>query len=68
MTPVLIEMAAVMVAYRVVPHHTVQWRHAFAGALLAVVLLEAVKAGLGLYWAASAATRSCMARSPPCRS
>ena len=25
------------------------WRHAFAGALLAVVVLEAVKAGLGLY-------------------
>jgi membrane protein len=48
-TPVLIELAVVMVAYRVVPHHTVQWRHAFAGALLAVVLLEAVKAGLGLY-------------------
>jgi len=48
-TPVLIELAVVMVAYRVVPHHTVQWRHAFAGAVLAVVLLEAVKAGLGLY-------------------
>jgi len=48
-TPVLIELAVVMVAYRVVPHHTVQWRHAFAGAVLAVVLLETVKAGLGLY-------------------
>ncbi len=49
MTPVLIELAVVMVAYRVVPHHTVKWRHAFAGALLAVVLLELVKALLGLY-------------------
>jgi len=48
-TPVLIELAVVLIAYRVVPHHTVQWRHAFAGALLAVILLEAVKAGLGLY-------------------
>nr|WP_202922363.1 YihY family inner membrane protein [Pseudoxanthomonas koreensis] len=51
MTPVLIELAVVMVAYRVVPHHTVKWRHAFAGALLAVLLLELVKALLGLYLA-----------------
>ncbi|AKC86042.1 YihY family inner membrane protein [Pseudoxanthomonas suwonensis] len=49
MTPVLIELAVVLLAYRVVPHHTVKWRHAFAGAVLAVVLLEAVKAALSLY-------------------
>jgi len=47
--PVLIELFAVALAYRVVPHHTVQWRHALAGAALAVVVLEAAKAGLGLY-------------------
>ena len=49
MTPVLIELAVVVLAYRVVPHHTVKWRHALAGAVLAVVLLEGVKAALGLY-------------------
>ena len=49
MTPVLIELAAVVLAYRVVPHHTVHWRHAIAGGLLAVGLLEAVKAALGFY-------------------
>src|SRR5690606_16682945 len=45
LAPVLIELVAVMLVYRVVPHHTVQWRHAFAGAVLAVAVLEAVKAG-----------------------
>ncbi|GAB3514866.1 YihY family inner membrane protein [Pseudoxanthomonas daejeonensis] len=49
MAPILIELAVVMLAYRVVPHHTVKWRHAIAGAVLAVVLLESVKAALGLY-------------------
>ena len=49
LAPVLIELAVVMLVYRVVPHHTVQWRHALAGAVLAVLLLETVKAGLGLY-------------------
>ena len=48
-TPVLIELGVILLAYRVVPHHTVKWRHAFVGALLAVVLLESVKAALGLY-------------------
>lgn len=49
LTPVLIELAVIVLAYRVVPHHTVNWRHALAGAALAVFLLEVVKAGLGLY-------------------
>lgn len=49
LAPVLIELVVVMLGYRVVPHHTVQWRHAFAGAVLATVLLEAVKVGLSLY-------------------
>ena len=48
-TPILIELLVVMLVYRVVPHHTVKWRHAFAGALLAVALLEVVKTGLGMY-------------------
>ena len=38
--PVLIELLAFAMIYRVVPHRTVHWRHAFAGALVAVVLLE----------------------------
>ena len=48
-TPILSELLVVMLVYRVVPHHTVKWRHAFAGALLAVALLEVVKTGLGMY-------------------
>ena len=49
LTPVLIEVACVMLIYRVVPHHMVKWRHAIPGALLAVMLLELVKWGMGLY-------------------
>ncbi len=49
LAPVAIELVVVLLVYRVVPHHTVKWRHALAGALLAVLLLEAIKAGLGLY-------------------
>jgi len=48
-TPSLIEFGVVVLVYRVVPHHTVKWRHACAGALLAVALLELVKTGLGMY-------------------
>jgi membrane protein len=47
--PMLIEWTAFAVLYRVVPHRTVQWRHAMAGAVLAVVLLEFVKWGIGIY-------------------
>ncbi|WP_305805979.1 YihY family inner membrane protein [Stenotrophomonas sp. YIM B06876] len=49
LTPVLIEFICVMLAYRVVPHHTVKWRHAVPGALLAVLMLELVKWGMGIY-------------------
>jgi len=49
LAPILIELAVVVLIYRVVPHHTVKWRHALGGALLAVLLLEAVKSGLGVY-------------------
>ncbi len=50
LTPVAIELAAFTMLYRVVPHRTVHWRHAFAGALLAVLLFELVKGGLGLFF------------------
>ncbi|HVI57252.1 MAG TPA: YihY family inner membrane protein [Luteimonas sp.] len=49
LTPMLIEWIAFTAIYRVVPHRTVQWRHAMAGAALAVLLLELVKWGIGLY-------------------
>ncbi len=49
LAPVLIEFASVVLIYRVVPHHTVKWRHAIPGALLAVLMLELVKWGMGLY-------------------
>ncbi|WP_066097703.1 YihY family inner membrane protein [Xanthomonas massiliensis] len=48
-TPVLIEFACIVLIYRVVPHHLVRWRHALAGGLLAVALLELAKWGLGAY-------------------
>ena len=47
--PMAIELLAFTAIYRVVPHRTVQWRHALAGALLAVLLLELVKMLIGLY-------------------
>ena len=47
--PVAIELMAFTMLYRVVPHRTVHWRHAFAGAVLAVLMFELVKGGLGLF-------------------
>jgi membrane protein len=49
LAPVVIELLAFTAIYRTVPHRTVHWRHAFAGALLAVVLFEVVKGSLGLF-------------------
>lgn len=49
LAPMAIELLAFAAVFRLVPHRTVAWRHAFAGALLSVVLFEAVKSGLGLY-------------------
>src|SRR5690606_22259605 len=46
LAPMAIELAAFTMIYRVVPHRTVHWRHALAGALLAVGLCELVKRGL----------------------
>src|SRR5690554_5883288 len=47
--PFAIELVAIAAIYRVVPHRTVKWRHAFAGALLAAVLLELLKRLIALY-------------------
>ncbi len=48
-TPVLIELCVFAAIYRVVPHRTVKWRHAFAGAVLGVAGFELVKWGLGIF-------------------
>lgn len=48
-TPVLIEFLAITAIYRVVPHRTIRLRYAVAGALLATLLLELVRWGLGVY-------------------
>ena len=49
LAPMAIELLAFAALFRVVPHRTVFWRHALGGALLAVLLFEGVKSGLGLY-------------------
>ena len=51
LAPMTIELLAIAAIYKVVPHRTIHWRHAFAGALLATVAFEVVKWGLGLYLA-----------------
>lgn len=47
--PMFIELLAFAAIYRVVPHRTVHWRHALAGALLGVLLFEGVKWGIGVF-------------------
>ncbi|RZA19918.1 MAG: YihY family inner membrane protein [Lysobacteraceae bacterium] len=49
LAPMAIEMLAFAAVFKVVPHRTVQWRHALAGAALSVLLFELVKWGIGLY-------------------
>ncbi|MFC0677230.1 YihY family inner membrane protein [Lysobacter korlensis] len=49
LAPMAIELIAIAVIYRVVPHRTIHWRYAIAGALLATILLELIKGGIGLY-------------------
>ena len=49
LAPMAIEWTTFATIYKVVPHRTVQWKHAIAGGLLATVAFEAVKWGLGLY-------------------
>lgn len=48
-TPILIELGAFTAIYRVVPHRTVKWSHALAGAALGVAGFELVKWGLGVF-------------------
>lgn len=49
LAPMAIEMLAFAAIFKVVPHRTVKWRHALAGAALSVLLFESVKWGIGLY-------------------
>lgn len=49
LAPILIEFVCITLMFRVVPHHTVKWRHAIPGAILAAVILELVKWGIGAY-------------------
>lgn len=48
--PMAIELLCFSAIFKVVPHRTVKWRHAIAGALLSVLLFELVKQGMGLYF------------------
>ena len=49
LAPILIEFVCITLMFRVVPHHTVKWRHAIPGAILAAVIPELVKWGIGAY-------------------
>ena len=49
LTPFTIELIAFAAVFKVVPHRTVLWRHAFGGALLAALLFEAVKWWLAVF-------------------
>jgi membrane protein len=49
LAPAAIELTAFAALYRVVPHRTVRWRHAFSGALLATLLVELMKWVIGTY-------------------
>jgi membrane protein len=48
-TPFVIELVAFAAVFKVVPHRTVMWRHAFGGAFLAALLFEGVKWWLGVF-------------------
>ena len=49
LAPMALELLVFTAIYKVVPHRTVQLRHAVAGATLAVVLFELVRWGIGVY-------------------
>jgi len=49
LAPMAIEMLAFAAVFKVVPHRTVKWRHALAGAALSVLLFELVKWAISLY-------------------
>lgn len=50
LSPVVIQTTVILLIYRVVPHRTVKWRHALAGAVLASLLLETLKWGIGAFF------------------
>ena len=50
LAPMAIELLCFATIFKVVPHRTVKWRHAIAGAVLSVLLFELVKQGIGLYF------------------
>ena len=49
LAPMTIELLAFATIFRVVPHRTIKWRHALAGAVLSALLFELVKWGIGQY-------------------
>ena len=49
-TPIAIEVMCFTLIYRVVPHRTIKWRHALAGAVLAALAFDLVKWALGFYF------------------
>lgn len=49
LAPMTIELACFAAVFKVVPHRTVKWRHAIAGAVLSVLMFELVKWAIGLY-------------------
>ncbi len=50
LAPMAIELLCFATIFKVVPHRTVKWRHAVAGALLSVLLFELVKQAMGFYF------------------
>ena len=48
--PMAIELLCFSAIFKVVPHRTLKWRHAIAGATLSVLLFELVKQGMGAYF------------------
>ena len=49
MVPLAMEIAGFSLLYLVVPNARVDWRHALAGGLVAMILFEALKYGFGFY-------------------
>lgn len=50
LAPMTIELLCFATIFKVVPHRTVQWRHAIAGGVLSVLMFELVKQGIGFYF------------------
>ncbi|MEF2154701.1 YihY family inner membrane protein [Luteimonas sp. FXH3W] len=48
-SPLAIECIVLTLLYRFLPHRSVKWRHAFAGGILATVLLELIRTALSVY-------------------